>query len=60
MAKHMEPITDNAYNRRMAEGHKRRTGHDLVGYQASDDGVLWHTIRECCGETEPEKLTGWQ
>ena len=59
MAKFKEPLADNSFNRRMAQGHVNRTGHKLEAHQVSNDGVLWHTVRECCGEVEPETLAVW-
>lgn len=54
MAKFVESLADTAFNRRMAEGHKNRTGHALDAVQVSDDGELWRIVRLCCGETVPE------
>jgi hypothetical protein len=59
MAKLIETPADTPFNRRMAEGHKNRTGHKLDAVQVSDDGVLWHTVRLCCGETVPETVDTW-
>lgn len=55
----VEPVANNSFNARMAEGHKRRLGHDLKAVQVSADGILWHTVRLCCGETVPETVPTW-
>lgn len=60
MAKHVEAPADNPFNRRMAEGHQFRTGHELNAIQVSDDGTLWHNVRLCCGEEIPETVTVWK
>lgn len=60
MAKFIEEPADTPFNRRLAEGHEFRTGHKLDSVMVSDDGVLWYTVRLCCGETVPETVTEWK
>ena len=59
MAKFKAPLADTPMNHRLEVGHALRTGHELEAEQVSDDGILWHTVRACCGETEPETLPVW-
>ena len=59
MALQTEPILHTPFNRRMAEGHKMRIGHKLNRVQVTADGVLWHGVNLCCGETAPETVTTW-
>jgi hypothetical protein len=59
MAKFIEAPADTPFNRRLAEGHLHRTGHALDAVQVSDDGVLWYTVRLCCGETVPDTVDTW-
>lgn len=33
---------------KMAPGHLINRGHELVAHLESDDGILWHVVRECC------------
>lgn len=56
MAKYKEPLPDTEFARRVAEGHRLRLGHSLEAFNVSDDGMLWHTVRTCCGDTEPETV----
>ena len=44
---------------RMAEGHLIRTGHKLVAVHASSDGIVWLTVRLCCGEQVPGEAPTW-
>ena len=59
MAKHQAPIPDTPFNRRLAEGHRNRTGHEQNAVHVSDDGTLWHRVRLCCDETIPETVETW-
>jgi len=52
----VEEMQDTPFNRRMAEGHFNRLGHELDAVQVSDDGTLWQTVRKCCGDTVPETV----
>lgn len=49
----VESLTDTPYNRALARGHRIRNGHDMRAVQASSDGILWHNVMLCCGETIP-------
>jgi hypothetical protein len=55
----VEPLKDTPFQARMARGHKMRLGHELKAVQVSSDGILWHTIKLCCGETIPESVETW-
>lgn len=59
MAKHIEELPDTSFMRRMAEGHETRMGHKLDAVNVSEDGMLWHMVRLCCGETVPETVGTW-
>lgn len=37
------PILDQ-----MQKGHFMRKGHKLIAHLESDDGVIWHIVRDCC------------
>lgn len=50
MCKIIEPLRDNAYNRRMALGHAIRTGHALVAVLVYDGNGIWHIERSCCDD----------
>lgn len=50
------PIPNTPFQRQMAQGHKNRTGHALRGHQVSQDGMVWATVRECCGENDAQRL----
>ncbi len=41
----------SVFERRMAEGHLIRTGHQLAGHYEGV-GFERHLVRECCGKTE--------
>lgn len=60
MAKFVETIPNTAMQQRMARGHRIRLGHEQKAVHVSDDGILWHKIRTCCGETIPETVTTWE
>lgn len=51
---------NTAFQQRMARGHRIRTGHNLDALQVSEDGVLWHTVKRCCGETVPKTVETWE
>lgn len=58
-----EPI-ESPMQRAFRQGHRGRTGHELVVIMASADGILWHRIALCCGETvegalAAGRLTTW-
>lgn len=53
------PMPDTAFNRRMADGHRMRVGHTLDARSVSSDGVLWHTVRLCCGDALPSSVPTW-
>lgn len=55
----VEPLPDTAFNRRMAQGHKARLGHKLIAEHVSADRILWHTVRLCCGDTVPARVSTW-
>ena len=60
MAKFVATVPSTPMEQRMARGHKIRTGHDQVALQVSDDGILWHKVRVCCGEQVPESVETWE
>ena len=60
MAKYVETPVYTLFNARMARGHEMRLGHELKAVQVSDDGILWHTVRLCCGETIPDTVETWE
>ena len=33
---------------KMRAGHLLNRGHELVAHLESEDGELWHLVRECC------------
>ena len=49
-----QPIPDTPYSRRMAAGHRIRTGHDLDAelVPTAEPGI-WRTQRACCPDGEP-------
>jgi hypothetical protein len=59
MTKHQGPIPDTPFQRRMARGHYNLRGHKLNAVHVSDDGILWHTVRLCCGDTVPDTVQTW-
>jgi hypothetical protein len=56
----IQPLHDTPLQRRIAAGHLQRTGHPLDAVSVSGDGVLWHTVRRCCGESVPPEVATWQ
>jgi hypothetical protein len=56
MAKFVQTIPNTSMEQRMARGHKLRFGHEQKALHVSDDGVLWHKVRTCCGEQIPETV----
>jgi hypothetical protein len=61
MAKYVEPLdVHSPFNQRLARGHRMRLGHELKAVQVSEDGILWHTVRLCCGETIPDTVDAWE
>jgi len=55
----VSPIPDTPMRRRMAAGHEMRHGHTLDAVHVTSDGMLWHTVRLCCGEAIPAAVAGW-
>lgn len=56
----IQHIPDTPFNQRMARGHYMRLGHDLDALEVSEDGILWHRVYKCCGETIPFKVATWE
>jgi hypothetical protein len=56
---HIVTPQDTPFQRRMARGHHIRQGHPLDAMQVSADGVLWHTVRLCCGQAIPATVATW-
>lgn len=57
---YVEPLPDTAMQRRMAAGHAMRLGHAENAVHVSADGVLWHKLRLCCGDTMPATVPTWE
>jgi hypothetical protein len=55
----VERLADTPFNARLARGHVMRTGHTLNARQVSEDGILWHTVKLCCGEEIPATVSTW-
>jgi len=60
MAKFVTTIPNTPFQQRMARGHRIRNGHELAALHVSDDGILWHKVRTCCGEQIPETVETWE
>jgi hypothetical protein len=56
----VQPISVTPYQARMARGHAILQGHKLRAVQVSSDGILWHTVRLCCGEEIPTTVDTWK
>jgi hypothetical protein len=54
------PIPDTPFQRRLAAGHGMRLGHPLQAVHVTSDGMLWHTVRRCCGEAIPAAVGTWE
>lgn len=50
------PPTESPMHRQMVAGHRSRKGHELVVVMASVDGILWHRVYLCCGETVEQRV----
>lgn len=52
----LEPFTpDGPFRRHMADGHRIRTGHDLVGhYVTTDEPGVARLVRTCCGPVDEQ------
>lgn len=57
---HVEALPDTPVNRQMLRGHELRKGHTPDMRHVSADGVLWHRVALCCGETVPERVDTWE
>lgn len=56
----VKPLTTHSpFHARLARGHEIRKGHALHAVEVSQDGILWHTVRLCCGETIPDTVSTW-
>lgn len=55
----IEKLPDTPMNKRMATGHLIRLGHQLNAVHVSQDGMLWHRVYLCCGESIPETVKTW-
>lgn len=60
MAMQVSTIPDTPFERRMAQGHRIRLGHELNAVHVSSDGVLWHKVNLCCGDSIPESVASWE
>jgi hypothetical protein len=49
----IQHIANTPFNARLARGHEMRLGHALEAVEVSSDGILWHKVYKCCGETIP-------
>lgn len=58
-ALHVSTIPDTPFSRRMAAGHAMRLGHTENAVHVSADGMLWHKVRLCCGDTIPATVPTW-
>lgn len=47
---------ESPMERMRRQAHRGRTGHELVSIMVSADGILWHRVAECCGETVEQKV----
>lgn len=56
---HIEPVRNTPMNAQMAVGHLMRLGHVLDAVEVSEDGILWHRVYKCCGETIPATVQTW-
>lgn len=57
----IQPINpDSPFNARMERGHYMRTGHKLHAVEVSQDGMLWHKVYLCCGESIPDTVPTWE
>ena len=53
---HTAPPTESPMERAFQQGHRRRQRHELVVIMASVDGILWHRVYLCCGETVEQRV----
>jgi hypothetical protein len=58
------PPAESPLERQRQRGHRQRTGHEAVSVLVSVDGILWHRVNECCGDTieaaiESGRVTTW-
>ncbi len=50
-----EPLPDTPYWRRMQQGHKMRTGHDLDAHLETGEDGISQVHRHCCGFTPADQ-----
>lgn len=55
----IQHIADTPFNARLARGHYMRLGHVLDAVEVSQDGILWHKVYKCCGQTVPATVATW-
>lgn len=59
MTLHIDDYGHTPFQRRMEVGHEMSTGHRADFRHVSEDGVLWHIVRFCCGDPIPETVPTW-